>query len=91
MSRTEWNQNSSRSASPGLAVRTGLHSGTLVNINTADAETLSTLKYIGPTIAYRIVEYRVMNGPFRTPEDIMNVKGVGQKTFDAIRDQIVVW
>ena len=63
----------------------------MINVNTADAEILSTLKYVGPTITYRIVEYREKNGPCRTPEDIMNVKGVGEKTFDAIRDQIVVW
>lgn len=64
--------------------------GGKININKADAETLAQLKKIGPTIASRIVEYRVKNGPFKSPEDIMNVKGVGQKTYDGIKDQIVV-
>ncbi len=61
-----------------------------ININKADAEALQQLKKIGPTIASRIVEYRVKNGPFKSPEDIMNVKGIGQKTYDGIKNQIVV-
>ncbi len=61
-----------------------------ININKADAEALTQLKKIGPTIAARIVEYRVKNGPFKAPEDIMNVKGIGQKTYDGFKDQIVV-
>ncbi len=61
-----------------------------ININKADAEALTQLKKIGPTISARIVEYRVKNGPFKSPEDIMNVKGIGQKTYDGFKDQIVV-
>ncbi|MCP4692894.1 MAG: helix-hairpin-helix domain-containing protein [Desulfobacterales bacterium] len=61
-----------------------------ININKADAEALTQLKKIGPTISARIVEYRVKNGPFKSPEDIMNVKGIGQKTYEGIKDQIVV-
>ncbi len=60
-----------------------------VNINRADAEELVTLKRIGPTVAARIVEYRVKNGPFKNPEDIMKVKGVGAKQFELIKDRIV--
>ncbi len=67
-----------------------LAGGDKININKADAEALTQLKKIGPTISARIVEYRVKNGPFKSPEDIMNVKGVGQKTYDGIKDQIVV-
>ncbi len=61
-----------------------------VNINRADAEELVKLKKIGPVIASRIVEYRTKNGPFKMPEDIMKVKGIGEKTFDLIKDIIVV-
>lgn len=62
----------------------------LVNINTATAEELQKLKAIGPTIAARIVEYRKANGPFKTPEDLMKVKGIGEKSFEKIKDQITV-
>lgn len=58
-----------------------------VNINTAGKEELMTLKYIGDKLADRIIEYRTTT-PFKVPEDIMNVKGVGQKVFDANKDRI---
>ena len=61
-----------------------------VNINTADKETLSSLPGIGPVIAERIVEYREKNESFKKKEDIMNVKGIGDKTFQKIKDLIVV-
>ncbi len=62
----------------------------LVNINTASVEELQTLPRIGPTIAQRIVAYREENGPFERPKDLMKVKGIGQATFEALRDQITV-
>ena len=49
----------------------------LVNINSADVETLCTLKGIGPSLAQRIKEFREQNGPFKKPEDITLVRGVG--------------
>jgi len=61
-----------------------------ININTATAEELAVLDKIGPKIATRIADYRQENGPFEKPEDIMNVKGVGQKTFELNKDRIVV-
>ena len=61
-----------------------------VNINTADKETLSSLPGIGPVIAERIIEYREKNESFKTKEDIMNIKGIGDKTFQKIKDFIVV-
>jgi competence protein ComEA len=45
---------------------------------------------IGPTLAQRIVEYRQATGPFRTPEDIKNVKGIGDGIFAEIKDWITV-
>jgi competence protein ComEA len=63
---------------------------TKININSATVEELAVLEKIGPTIAARIVEYRKQNGMFGKPEDIMNVKGVGQKTFELNKDRIVV-
>ena len=62
-----------------------------MNINTADAETLSAeLKGIGLSKAQAIVEYRQKNGPFRTPDDRVNVRGVGLRTVDINRENILV-
>jgi competence protein ComEA len=55
-----------------------------ININTASATELQALKGIGPALAERIVKYREDNGPFRKPSDIMNVDGIGWKTYEDI-------
>ena len=60
-----------------------------VNINTAPKEQLMTLKYVGDAIADRIIEFR-NSTPFIKIEDIMKVKGIGPKTFEANKDKIVV-
>ena len=65
-------------------------SGDLVNINTADAEHLATLKGIGPALAQRIIEYREQNGTFKSIDEIKNVRGIGQKKFDAFKDKITI-
>jgi len=62
----------------------------MVNINTASVEQLMQLDRVGANYAQRIVDYRENNGPFKAPEDIMNVKGIGKKTWEANRDRIVV-
>lgn len=61
-----------------------------ININTATESELETLKGIGPVKAKAIVEYRQKNGSFKTIEDIKNVKGIGDKTFDKLKDQLTV-
>jgi competence protein ComEA len=61
-----------------------------VNINEATVEELAQVKYIGPTIAERIVQYRENSGAFEKAEDLMNVKGIGPKTFDKIKDLITL-
>ena len=61
-----------------------------ININKASVEELTQLKRIGPSYAARIVEFRENNGPFKAPEDIMMVPGIGQKTFDLNKDRITV-
>jgi competence protein ComEA len=61
-----------------------------VNINTAPVEQLIQLDRIGMKYAERIVEYRETVGPFENPEDIMKVKGIGKKTWDANKDKIGV-
>lgn len=62
-----------------------------VDINTADAETISAeLKGIGLSKAQAIVEYRSKHGPFKSADDLSLVKGIGQKTLDAVRADILV-
>jgi competence protein ComEA len=61
-----------------------------VNINTATAEEIAQLKNIGSSYAMRIVEYRQENGPFEKPEDILKVKGIGEKTYELNKDKISV-
>ncbi|MFO7913991.1 MAG: helix-hairpin-helix domain-containing protein [Desulfotignum sp.] len=60
-----------------------------VNINTADKEQLMTLKYVGDALSDRIIKYRTEQ-PFEAPEDIMKVKGIGEKALEANKDRIVV-
>ena len=61
-----------------------------VNINTASAEELAQLKGIGPSHAAKIVAYREKNGPFKMPEELIQVSGIGQKTLDANQEIIIV-
>lgn len=61
-----------------------------ININTASVQELTTLPRIGPKKAAAIVEYRNKNGKFQRIEDIMKVKGIGEKTFLKLKDLITV-
>lgn len=61
-----------------------------ININTATLELLMQLNGIGETKANAIITYREENGPFEKVEDILNVSGIGDKTFALIKDKIKV-
>ena len=61
-----------------------------INLNTATTEELIKLDRVGPAAADRIIQYREDNGPFQAPEDIMKVKGIGKKTFEANRERITI-
>lgn len=65
-------------------------SSTMVNINTATAEELQTLPGIGPSKAETIIAYREENGGFQTIEDMMNVSGIGEKSFEKLKSSITV-
>jgi len=61
-----------------------------VNLNTATAEQLQTLPGVGPAMAKRILEYRAKVGKFTKVEEILNVKGIGEKRFQKIKDRLLV-
>lgn len=60
-----------------------------ININTADQAALESIPHIGPTKAAAIIEYR-KNHPFKSLEDLANVKGIGMKTVEKIKELISV-
>lgn len=62
----------------------------LININTSTQADLELLPGIGPATAANIIAYREANGPFATIEAIMDVPGIGEGKFEAIRDLITV-
>jgi competence protein ComEA len=61
-----------------------------VNLNTATAEQLATIPGVGPKMAERILDYRQKNGGFKKVEDLMNVSGVGEKSFLKMKPLITV-
>lgn len=61
-----------------------------VNLNTSSASQLDTLPGIGPAYAGRIIDYREINGGFKNISEIQNVKGIGPKTFEKLKDLITV-
>lgn len=61
-----------------------------VNVNTATAAQFEALPGIGPTMARRIVEHREKHGPFAKLEDLMQVKGIGEKAFLRLRPLLTV-
>ena len=62
----------------------------MVNLNTATPAELATLPGVGAKMAARIIEYRQKNGPFKKIEELMNVQGIGEKSFLKLRPQLTV-
>lgn len=80
---------SQEDAGSGIPAEKGITGGK-VNINTADSVTLQTIPGIGPSKAARIIEYRDSQGRFKKIDDIKNVTGIGDITFENIKDYITV-
>jgi competence protein ComEA len=62
----------------------------VINVNSATAEQIAFLPRVGIKLAERVVEYRKSNGPFKKIEDLMEVKGVGEKLFVALKPHLTV-
>ena len=75
--------------SAGKRVSKTVHSGP-INVNRATAAQLDSLDGIGPVIAKRIIEYRKVNGPFATVEDLQKVSGIGTAKFAIIKSKLRV-
>jgi len=76
-------QSTTRSAAPAQAAA-------MVNLNTASIAQLETLPGVGKAVAERIVEYRDKNGGFKKIEDLMSVRGIGEKSFLKIKPLVSV-
>ena len=63
----------------------------VININSASLTDLQKINGIGEVKAQSIVDYRDKNGGFKSIEDIKNVEGIGDKTFEKIKDKISIW
>lgn len=61
-----------------------------IDVNTADEELLCTVPGIGPATAQRIIAERELNGPFYYAEDLLNVKGIGEKTLKKLEDYLYI-
>ena len=61
-----------------------------VDLNTAGPQQLTTIPGIGESMAQRIVEWRDEHGPFRRVEDLMKVKGIGEKSLEKLRPHVTV-
>ncbi|MCB1035483.1 MAG: helix-hairpin-helix domain-containing protein, partial [Acidobacteria bacterium] len=59
-----------------------------VNVNQASADQLTMLPRVGPAIAERILEFRKENGPFKNVDDLLLVRGIGEKTLDLMKPYV---
>lgn len=74
------------------AMASVVHAGSqgVVNINTADSEELELLPRVGPSLAGRIVAFRDANGPFQKTEELMAVKGIGERSFEQLKPYVSI-
>lgn len=62
----------------------------VVNVNTAGSDELQLLPRIGPKMAGRFLEYRRQKGPFKAVEELLEIKGIGEKTLERLRPYLVL-
>ena len=80
----------SQAGQPDQSTGTQTPASGKININSADSDQLQTITGVGPVTAQKIIDYRTQNGAFRRIEDLTNVSGIGEKTFEKMKDQICV-
>ena len=85
-------QKETPSAKPAAAAKPAKPGGpsVVVNLNTATQAQLETLPGVGPKAAERILEYRQKTGQFKKIEDLMNVKGIGEKSFLKLKPLLTI-
>jgi competence protein ComEA len=86
-------QSSPKTEKPASAAKAGKSLPTavaVVNLNTASQAQLESLPGVGPKVAERILEYRQKNGQFKKIEDLMNVQGIGEKSFLKLKPLLTV-
>lgn len=76
--------------SPARSESAPVKPAVVVNLNTATAADLERLPGIGAKTAQRILDYRQKNGPFKKVEELMNIQGIGEKSFLKLRSQLAV-
>ena len=81
---------SAQTAAPASTSRATASADAPVNLNTATQAQLEALPGIGAATAVRILEYRQKNGGFKKIEDLMNVRGVGEKSFLTLKPLVTV-
>lgn len=81
---------SSGSCGTSQSAGTGSRNSNLVNINQADVIELQAIRGIGPVTAEAVIAYREEHGLFRTKEDLKKVRGIGDKTYEKLKDQITL-
>lgn len=74
----------------GIASKKSSNNDELININTATESELTKLPRVGASTAKKIIEYREKHGKFKTIDELKNVSGIGEKTFEKLKDKIKV-
>jgi competence protein ComEA len=77
-------------AAESTGVPTPAQPAGVVNINTASATQIALLPRVGLKVAERVIEYRKANGPFRKVEDLMEVKGIGERLFVTLKPHLTL-
>lgn len=82
------NTNDKATSSTSMSQGSSKGSPSLVNINTASETELDTLPGVGPSRAKDIIKYREDNGDFKTIEELKNIKGIGESSFQKLKDMV---